>query len=566
MPSIRPAALRFHRPWPPAWRAWLPACLREAANRWLRREWRGALDQPGPGAGSSGPWLLQGWVAPPGGIDAGRVRLSVRALAADGRVLARCEVPLSEAWMPRPDVARRMGDARTARCGFVVSLASPASDPAARLEVQARSGAAGKTGWRGAVDLRGGTGPAVAAVDGPAETRLDLVGFHGCGFGLGSAVEGTAQLLSAAGWRVQRQPADAPPGGDRAGVVVAQVNPDILPAWLAVAGARAWPPRRIAYVTWELPVLPAGWVQALSAWATELWAPSRFVAEALRGAGTVLSRLPLHVVPHALPDPDRDLDLDFDLEGGRCWTWPERERHGGPRLLCLFDHDSDAGRKGVLDSIALARDLARARPRPRPLLVVKRQGAARHPAAARQVAEALRRAATGLDVCLLDGRWPGPAVARLVAGCDVLLSMHRSEGFGLVLAEAIAAGRPVLAGGGGGSGELLAMAGLAAVPGRPQAVGRRPAALAGPYLPGPGALWECPDRRIARRRLLDLVDRPEAARALAAAAAVRLRARLCPRALARSLPAGLRPPGRAAQSVASCGSRCCCQNSIAAAS
>lgn len=560
MPSDRPAVPRLRLPRLPAWRSRLPAFVREAANRWLRRDWRGALDQPGPGAGPSGPWLVQGWVVPPGRIGAVGVRLTVRALAADGRLLAQRELPLSEAWMPRPDVARLMGDARTARCGFALWLAGPRRGPAARLEVQARVGESGAPGWRGAVDLVGGGDPPGDPVAGFEETRLDLVGFHGGGFGLGRAVDGTAQMLSAVGWRVQRQPADAPPRSAAAGVVVAQINPDVLPAWLAVAGDRAWPPRRIAYVTWELPVLPPGWIQALSAWATELWAPSRFVAEALRSAGAVLSRLPLHIVPHALPGPDVDPD------GGARWTWPERARHPGPRLLCLFDHDSDAGRKGVLDSIALARALARARPRSRPLLVVKRQGAARHPAAAGQVAEALHRAAADLDACLLDGRWPGPALAGLVAGCDVLLSMHRSEGFGLVLAEAIVAGRSVLAGGGGGSGELLAMAGLEPVPGRPEAVARRPAALAGPYLPGPGALWDRPDRRIATRRLLDLVDRPEAARAHALAAAARLRARLCPWALARALPAELRPPGRAAQPPPGCGSRCCCQNSIAAAS
>jgi hypothetical protein len=60
--------------------------------------------------------------------------------------------------------------------------------------------------------------------------------------------------------------------------------------------------------------------------------------------------------------------------------------------------------------------------------------------------ERLRHAAGGReDVVFLDGRLDGRSYRGLFTTCDAYVSLHRSEGFGLTLAEAMSLGKPVVA-------------------------------------------------------------------------------------------------------------------------
>jgi glycosyltransferase involved in cell wall biosynthesis len=70
---------------------------------------------------------------------------------------------------------------------------------------------------------------------------------------------------------------------------------------------------------------------------------------------------------------------------------------------------------------------------------------------------AVRFAARGRDdIVLADARLDAPQNASLIAGADCIVSLHRSEGFGLNLADALALGRPVIATGYGGNLEFMA--------------------------------------------------------------------------------------------------------------
>jgi glycosyltransferase involved in cell wall biosynthesis len=57
----------------------------------------------------------------------------------------------------------------------------------------------------------------------------------------------------------------------------------------------------------------------------------------------------------------------------------------------------------------------------------------------------LREAAKGTSIRLIDGYLSRMEVASLVSVCDTYVSLHRSEGFGLTMAEAMRAGKPVIA-------------------------------------------------------------------------------------------------------------------------
>src|SRR5258705_7341124 len=50
---------------------------------------------------------------------------------------------------------------------------------------------------------------------------------------------------------------------------------------------------------------------------------------------------------------------------------------------------------------------------------------------------------------------PRARVNGLIAGCDAILSLHRSEGFGLILAEALYLGKPVVATGWSGNMDFM---------------------------------------------------------------------------------------------------------------
>ena len=57
----------------------------------------------------------------------------------------------------------------------------------------------------------------------------------------------------------------------------------------------------------------------------------------------------------------------------------------------------------------------------------------------------LREASAGYPIHIIDSVLPREDVNALLAMCDCFISLHRSEGFGLALAEAMYLGKPVIA-------------------------------------------------------------------------------------------------------------------------
>jgi glycosyltransferase involved in cell wall biosynthesis len=91
--------------------------------------------------------------------------------------------------------------------------------------------------------------------------------------------------------------------------------------------------------------------------------------------------------------------------------------------------------------------------RPHVRLVLKLDGAAIAPNAI-----ALLRAQAAACACpveLMTGALERKTRDALIASADVIVSLHRSEGFGLTLAEAMMAGRPVIATGWSGNLDFM---------------------------------------------------------------------------------------------------------------
>ncbi|PXA84626.1 glycosyl transferase family 1, partial [Caulobacter sp. D4A] len=151
---------------------------------------------------------------------------------------------------------------------------------------------------------------------------------------------------------------------------------------------------------------------------------------------------------------------------------------------------------------------ARARGAGPALLVFKTVGAEAAPEAVATLRAAIGEAD---DVVLLTEAMSPRDKDGLVASCDILLSLHRAEGFGLFPAEAMAAGKAVVATGWSGNLDFMDAESAVLVPSRPTPV-RDPQGL---YA---GGDWAEPDLDFAARALARLIDDPAERAALGARA------------------------------------------------
>jgi glycosyltransferase involved in cell wall biosynthesis len=197
----------------------------------------------------------------------------------------------------------------------------------------------------------------------------------------------------------------------------------------------------------------------------------------------------------------------------------------------------------VLTSFSLASSLARKNPmaavaafrtafgdRPDRVLVLKVGHAALWPADL----AALHAAVAGVKNIRLETRiLPAADNFALIGLVDCVLSLHRSEGFGLVPAEAMSLGRVVVATDWSGTTDFLDSSTGVPVPFR-LVPARDPRGV----FEAPGAVWAEADVGAAAAALRELADGPERCAALGAAARAAVQERLGTAPLAAAI-AGL---------------------------
>lgn len=181
----------------------------------------------------------------------------------------------------------------------------------------------------------------------------------------------------------------------------------------------------IGYWAWELPEFPDAWIQYAD-FCDEVWAPSRFAAEAIAEKVPV----PVLTMPHAISfaRPEGDFRAKFDLPRDQFL------------FLFLYDLNSYSERKNpgaVLEAFrrsGLAGHGA--------ALVIKVHNAASNPD---DFARLQRSAAELPNTTLINATLTRAEVYELESACDCFVSLHRSEGFGFAVAEAMFLGKPVIA-------------------------------------------------------------------------------------------------------------------------
>lgn len=214
-----------------------------------------------------------------------------------------------------------------------------------------------------------------------------------------------------------------------AAINVFHLNGDeVEPALQHLRGGLPKSSYNIIYPAWELPRYPREWAAQLDRF-DEIWAPSRFIQSALE---TAVARS-VHLLPLA-------------CEVG-IHTFRSRRYFGIPEaayaFLFYFDFRSFAARKNpaaVIDAFARACERA---PECNATLVIKVHGSAAAPEALAALESQLAR--LSMPHVLIDQQMDDNDTKCLARCCDCFVSLHRAEGFGRGLAEAMYLGKPVIA-------------------------------------------------------------------------------------------------------------------------
>ena len=194
-------------------------------------------------------------------------------------------------------------------------------------------------------------------------------------------------------------------------------------------------PKNIGYWPWELPRFPMEWQDAYTL-VDEVWAASSYTAAAYKADGM----LPVRMVPAAVAVPPvhpvsrSSLGLPED-----AWV-----------VVCPFDPNSHIARKNPGGAI---RAFQQAFPDEPDVLLLLRANGDPHLAPGWDVLQAAIDSDSRIR--LVEGTLERGDALGVLACCNAMLSLHRAEGFGRNIAEAILLGVPVLATGFSGCADFL---------------------------------------------------------------------------------------------------------------
>jgi glycosyltransferase involved in cell wall biosynthesis len=184
----------------------------------------------------------------------------------------------------------------------------------------------------------------------------------------------------------------------------------------------------IIFPAWELSKYPQAWIASMERF-DEVWAQSRFTHDALAAA---VSKPVVHMSEAS------EVRLSSPM-GRRQFGIPERAY----AFLFFFDFSSYVDRKNPFATIEAFARLRDERPDADLCLILKTNTANAKAADRRRFEDAVRSLSSRLQV--IDKTLTDNETKNLVRCCDCFVSLHRSEGFGHGLSEAMYLGKPVIA-------------------------------------------------------------------------------------------------------------------------
>lgn len=352
---------------------------------------------------------------------------------------------------------------------------------------------------------------------------MNYAGFLRAGLGLGHAARGYIRSLEGLGIDVLRIDADELLPGRTAEdkgylrrnarrnrelrpVNIVHINPDLLNTFRNQTGSGFFKDRfTIGIWAWETECFPEKWRDRFSLM-DEIWVGGSYMARGISKASPV----PVIVMPHVVQPPEVKADRRmFGLNGDEYI------------FLFSFDFNSSLSRKNPL---AILEAFRRAfNPSQKARLVIKSQNSVFCP----HHMNRLREAAEGLNVSFIDQCFDDFTNLTLTMSCDSYVSLHRAEGFGLGIAEAMAMGKPVVATGWSGNMDFMNAANSL-----PVEFELSPLAETDPPYEK-GSLWAVPDIGDAARKMRLLFDNRSLGSQLGQAAREHMSAHNSPEAVGR---------------------------------
>ena len=356
-----------------------------------------------------------------------------------------------------------------------------------------------------------------------------LIGYLRTESGMGEIARANARALEAAGYAYATVNLDQAP--QRQADVSVSLEPTARPLPFSVLHANAPEALRLRetlaawlegrYVigcwAWELGALPPEWTAAFSMF-DEVWTCSRYSAAAIAAASPVPVMALWPCVPEPQPSPLGREELGLDP--------------GAFTFLFAYDLLSETERKNPVGLLEAFREAFRRDDRVR--LVLKATNGDMRPEDMRRV----RAAADGLPVTILESYLSRADLLGLMAACDAYVSLHRAEGFGFTLAEAMALGKPVLATYYSGNVDFMTPWNSFPVPYRLVEIPED----RGPYRKG--SVWADPDLGAAAALMRRVYRERDFAAGVAARGQADVRRQLSPAACGRRLADRLRSVAR----------------------
>lgn len=289
------------------------------------------------------------------------------------------------------------------------------------------------------------------------------------------------------------------------------VNADMLPAVAAGLGPRFFDGKRTAGLWfWEVSEFPEYWLRSFDD-VDEVWVATRHIAEALRP----LTEKPVRTIRVPLtPGPAAEM------------TRTELGMPEGFTFLFVFDYRSVFRRKNPLGLVQAFKNAFQ--PGEGPSLVIKSICGDEFPGDRAQLVETV---ADRPEIHLLEETVSAEAKNAMIASCDCYVSLHRSEGLGLTMAEAMYFGKPVIATAYSGNLDFMTPENSFLVPYADVEIGPD----ADPY--PPTGKWAEPDLDFVARTMREIVADPAEADRRARRAAIDVRHTHSPEASAASIEA-----------------------------
>ena len=195
--------------------------------------------------------------------------------------------------------------------------------------------------------------------------------------------------------------------------------------------------RNIGWWPWELAVFPKAWRPYAFELVDEVWASSQFLFDMYKQA----TDKPVKLVPLA-------------VSVARMKPYP-RSHYGLPEgkflFLYIFDFNSSVARKNPMAAVQAFKQAFVPTDNSVGLVFKTMNTKPNNP----EWITFLKECQTDARIQLITDTFDRPEVLGLINACDAYVSLHRAEGFGRTLAEAILLGKPVIATGYSGNVDFM---------------------------------------------------------------------------------------------------------------